>query len=149
MLLLAIQLLEKLDHLVSLRTGTGMILDCLDQTAIGGSGPAIMKKEQALSQTPQGSSAEFIRAGGALGDIVSQAGPHMVDQQIGIERCALIVQPGGERGSPRLQGGRKGKLTSRTGPLAEMKSGMELVAPLSAAAAICGLVLGLVPPVAG
>ncbi len=43
LLLLAIQLLETMDHLVSLRTGTGMILDRLEQTAIGGTGPAIMK----------------------------------------------------------------------------------------------------------
>jgi hypothetical protein len=44
---------------------------------------------------------------------------------------------------------RNANRASRTGLLAEMKKGMVLVAPSSEATAICGLVLGLVPPVAG
>ena len=82
LLLLVVQSLKEADHAIGLRTGTGMRLYGCEQATIRGRGAAIVKKEDALSQTPQRRGAEFIRASSALGHIISETRTHVVDQEI-------------------------------------------------------------------
>src|SRR5579864_6758154 len=65
---------------VGLRSGTAMRVDRLDQVH----GATIVKKEQALSQTPQRSRAELIRSGPALVDSIRQVRTHVVQGEVGV-----------------------------------------------------------------
>jgi len=81
-LLLIIQLFKETDDAVGLRTSAGMRLDGCEQATIRGRSAAVVKKEEALSQSPQGRTAELIRAGCALGNIISESRTHVMDQEI-------------------------------------------------------------------
>jgi len=52
--------------------------------------PPVMKEEDPLSHTPERSSSELVWAGTALGDAVSEAFAHVVDEKVRVKIRRLI-----------------------------------------------------------
>ena len=80
------QAVEMFDDPVCFAAGTAVVADGLHQ--IGGA--AIVEEKDALTEAPEGSGAELVRAGAALGYAVGEAFAHVVDEQVGIKICGLI-----------------------------------------------------------
>src|ERR1700722_15059313 len=80
-----------------------MLLDGVDQAAIGGRGGAVMGGEDGLAYAPEWGGAKFIAGGCALGDVISQALAHVMDEKIGVERRGLIAERRREGGVGGLQ----------------------------------------------
>ena len=64
-------------------------------------GAAVMEKEDALSQSPQGRGPKFIAGGYTLGDVVCQGRPHVMKQQVRIQVCLDVAERRGRRRSGR------------------------------------------------
>ena len=67
-----------------------MGLDGVEQATICRPRAAVMEEEDALANAPERSGAEFIRTGRTLGDVIGQTRAHVVDEQIGVQRCLLV-----------------------------------------------------------
>ena len=70
-----VQLIEMFDDLICLAAGALVISDSVYKVG----SPSIMQEEDALSEAPEGSGSELVRAGGALRDAVGQPFAHVVD----------------------------------------------------------------------
>src|SRR5207245_2020342 len=55
-------------------------------------GAPIVQEEDALSQAPQGRGPEFVTLSFPLQDVVGQAGPHVVEQEVREEVDGLVSQ---------------------------------------------------------
>ena len=51
----------------------------------------VVKEKDPLSKAPEWRGPELVRRGLALTDVVGEAGPHLVDRQIGEKRHGLIA----------------------------------------------------------
>jgi len=85
-LLLNGQLIEVFDDFIGLAAVALVSPDGLNQVG----GAPIMEEEDALSDAPERSSSELVRAGAALGNAVSQAFAHVVHEQVGEKIRSLI-----------------------------------------------------------
>ena len=54
--------------------------------------PAVVEKEEALTEAPQGGGPELVRLGQALEDVVGESWPHMMQQQVGEQADVLVAQ---------------------------------------------------------
>src|SRR5882762_20723 len=60
--------------------------------------PSVMEEEDALSDAPEGSCAEFVGAGTALRDAVGEAFAHVVDNKVRVKIRRLIGKRGARVG---------------------------------------------------
>lgn len=84
-------LLEEVDDAVGFGAVACVGLNSGEQTAVGGSGAAIVEEEQALAYSPQRRGAEFIGACRTLRNAVGESGAHVVNKQVGKQSCTLTV----------------------------------------------------------
>src|SRR5439155_5796525 len=59
----------------------------------------VLQEEDALAETPERRGSELVASGLALEDVVGQARPHIVDQQVGEEVHRLGVERRDRRGA--------------------------------------------------
>ena len=109
LLLLRGELVVETDDCVGFRATAGVLLNGMNQPAVGRSGASIMQKKDTLTETPKGSGAEFVRARAALADVVRQSSSHVMDEQVGEERGSLVGKTGREAG----RRGRKRRCVAR------------------------------------
>src|SRR5262245_57279281 len=86
-----------------------------------------MHKEYALTDSPERRGAEHIRPGGALYDVISQVGAHVVNQQVGVEVDGFVAQGVAldARGGPHLRGVAGGAAHRLEGLQAALRAGAE------------------------
>lgn len=109
MLLLGCQLVEQRDHPVGFGLATSMLLNRPEQTAILRIGAPVMQEEDALADAPERCSAELVRPGAPLRNIVRQSGTHVMQQQVRKEGGILVGKTGRDAG----RGGRKRRRVAR------------------------------------
>src|ERR1700728_167280 len=80
---------------------------------------AIVKKEDPLAQSPEGSSAELISASAALRDVVGEQRAHVMNLEIAVSVDANITQAAGDIGFLRRSG--RGIVADRTSDGAEQR----------------------------
>jgi len=86
LLLLSSELVELLDYFIRLAANAPVIADGLHEVGR----PAVMQEEDALSDAPERSGAELVRAGATLRDAVGESFPHVVDDKVRVEIRRLI-----------------------------------------------------------
>jgi hypothetical protein len=86
LLLLGAQLIEMSDDLICLAALASVISDRVHQVVC----PSVMEEEDPLSDTPERSGSELVRAGTALRDAVSEAFAHVVDKKVRVKIRRLI-----------------------------------------------------------
>ena len=90
LLLLSVQLIKMFDDLIGLAALASVIPDSFYQVGR----PPVMEEEDTLSDAPEGSGSEFIRAGAALRDAIGEALAHVVDDKVREEIRRLIGECG-------------------------------------------------------
>src|SRR5271167_11881 len=88
LLFLSAQPVEIVDDLIGLAASAAVSSDGVYQVGR----PPVMEEEDALSHAPEGSGAEFVGAGAALGDAVGEAFAHVVDEKVREKIRRLIGQ---------------------------------------------------------
>ena len=104
LLLLSGQPIEMFDDLICFAAMALVISDGFHQVG----GASIMEKEDALSDAPEGSCAEFVGAGATLRDAVGEAFAHVVDEKVRVKIRGLI-----RKRSARAGRGAAGNLCAR------------------------------------
>lgn len=72
------------DRGARLRAAASVREDRVDQAAVLRARPAVVQEEDPLADAPQRRGAEHVAGRGALGDVVGQPGPHVVDREVGV-----------------------------------------------------------------
>src|SRR5215472_6986910 len=98
-------------HSVGFRTGTGVLLDGLNQVLRA----PIVQEKDSLPQSPQRSGAKFVRPGAALNNVVRQSRTHVVNGEVGKEIRILVAQAIAEDRHGSLHARRMAKRTAETG----------------------------------
>lgn len=82
LLVLIRQLVEETDYLIGLGAMASVVFNRSQEPAIRRRSATIVQEEDSLPYSPQGSGTKLITRGGTLRNIISQARPHMMEQQI-------------------------------------------------------------------
>src|ERR1700732_5128976 len=90
LLLLSCQPVETFDDFICLAPSALVIPDGFHQVGR----PSVMEEEDALADGPQGSGAQLVWPGGALGDAVGEALAHVMDEEVGVKIGGLIGKGG-------------------------------------------------------
>src|SRR5689334_19240305 len=85
LLVLAGERVEQADHRVGFGAWARVSLDRREQSAVVGSGAAVVQEENALPRSPERRGAKLIGSGGALADLIRQPRPHVMHRQVGGE----------------------------------------------------------------
>src|SRR5882724_2584397 len=122
LLFLLCQLMEMFDDSVCFAALAAVFADGLEQVA----GASIVEEEDALPQAPEGSGAELVGARATLGDAVSEAFAHVVDEQVRVKIGGLIGKRSARasRGAARnfCAGGKRRSMAMRATNLCEARA---------------------------
>src|ERR1700723_2126688 len=86
LLLLSSEPIEMLDYFICLAANAPVIADGLHEVGR----PAVMQEEDALSDAPERSGSELVRAGATLRNAVGESFPHVVDDKVRVKIRRLI-----------------------------------------------------------